>query len=98
MNMSKQKLQDLIKSFSTTLELKENTILKAEEISRRAEENYLVSGKKTEGSAAAVIYIAGILEDDRRSQKEIAQVASVPESTIRNRYVTIVRELKIKKK
>jgi len=95
MKMNEQRLKDLIRSFSASLELKENTVLRAEEISRRANENYLVSGKKLEGSAAAIIYIAGILEDDRRSQREIAKVALVPESTIRNRYSAIARGLNI---
>ena len=44
-----------------------------------------------------MIYIAGILENDRRSQKEIAKIALVPESTIRNRYLTIARGLALKK-
>jgi transcription initiation factor TFIIB len=95
--MIERKIAELIKSFGISLELEENTILRAIEISNRAKEKNLISGRKLEGTAAALIYISGILEDDRKTQKQIAKVASVPESTIRNRYMKIVRELEIRR-
>jgi transcription initiation factor TFIIB len=95
--MNIKKIQALIKAFGTSLNLNEDTILIALQISNRAEERNLLSGKKIEGSAAAIIYIAGILEDDRRTQKQISQVCSIPESTIRNRYLKIARELEIRR-
>ncbi len=96
MKMNKVNLQDLIRTYSELLELKPNTVLRARKLCREAKDNFLLSGKKLEGSAAAIIYISGILENDRKSQKEIAQVASVPESTIRNRYLAIARGLALK--
>ncbi|NPD89274.1 MAG: hypothetical protein HGN29_11160 [Asgard group archaeon] len=95
--MSTKKIQGLVKMYGSSLELEEDTILRALEISKRAEEKNLLSGTKLEGSAAALIYISGIIEDDRRTQKQIAKVASIPESTIRNRYMNIVRELDIRR-
>ena len=95
--MNKANLQDLIRNYSEILELKPNTVLRARKLCREAKDNFLLSGKKLEGSAAAIVYIAGILEDDRRSQREIAQIASVPESTIRNRYLDIARGLMLNK-
>ncbi|TFH05304.1 MAG: transcription initiation factor IIB, partial [Candidatus Thorarchaeota archaeon] len=41
------------------------------------------------------LYIAGILEEDRRTQREIAQASRVTEVTIRNRYKELVRVLGI---
>ena len=95
--MIEKKLTDYIREFSLPLELNENTIITAENLANQTEERYLNSGKKLEGTAAAIIYISGILEEDRRTQNEISKVANVPESTIRNRYLEIVRSLKIKK-
>jgi transcription initiation factor TFIIB len=52
-------------------------------------------GKDPGGIAGAALYIAGILEDDRRTQREIANVSRVTEVTIRNRYKELVRVLGI---
>ena len=93
--MNTKNIQGLVKAYGSSLEIEEDTILRALEISKQAEEKNLLSGLKTEGTAAALIYISGIIEDDRRTQKQIAKVASIPESTIRNRYLAIVRGLNI---
>ena len=45
--------------------------------------------------AAAAIYIASILCGDRRTQREVADVAGVTEVTIRNRYKELAEELDI---
>ena len=95
--MKEKNLLEYIREFSVPLELLENTIIAAENIANRTEEYFLNSGKKLEGTAAAIIYISGILEDDRRTQKEISKVTNITESTIRNRYLEIVRSLEIKK-
>lgn len=95
--MIEKNLTDLIREFSIPLELRENTIITAEKLANRTEEKFLNSGKKLNGTAAAIIYISGILEEDRRTQKEISKVANIPESTIRNRYLEIARSLEIKK-
>ena len=93
--MSENELQSLIKKYSTILNLTESTTLTALRLAKEVKENFIASGKKTKGIAAAVIYIAGILEDERNTQSTIAKVAEVPESTIRNRYVEIVKKLEI---
>ena len=95
--MNEKDIINHVMEFSNILELKENTILRAINIATKSIEAYLTSGKKSEGVAAATIYIAGILEDDRRTQGEIASIAGVPESTIRNQYLEIARGLEIKK-
>jgi len=53
----------------------------------------LLSGKNPTGIAAAALYIACLLEDEKRTQKEVADVAGVTEVTVRNRYRELVDEL-----
>ncbi|MHA2172289.1 MAG: hypothetical protein ACXAB7_20650 [Candidatus Kariarchaeaceae archaeon] len=55
----------------------------------------LVNEAKQNGLTAAAIYIAGILEGERRTQREIAETAAVTEITVRNRYKELVRKLEI---
>ena len=68
---------------------------KATEIIRNAEEKFVTIGKDPGGIAGAALYIAGIIENDRRTQREIANVSRVTEVTIRNRYKELVRVLDI---
>ncbi|RLG31758.1 transcription initiation factor IIB, partial [Methanosarcinales archaeon] len=55
----------------------------------------LTSGRGPTGVAAAAIYIASIECDQRRTQREVAEVAGVTEVTIRNRYKELAEELDI---
>jgi len=45
--------------------------------------------------AAAAIYVASILLGERRTQREVAEVAGVTEVTIRNRYKELAEKLGI---
>jgi transcription initiation factor TFIIB len=45
--------------------------------------------------SAAAVYIAGALAGERRTQKEVADVAGVTEVTIRNRYRELKEQLNI---
>jgi len=56
----------------------------------------LVSGRGPTGVAAAAVYIASAVIGERRTQKEVAEVAGVTEVTIRNRYRELKDELGIK--
>ena len=55
----------------------------------------LISGRGPTGVAAAAVYIASALHGEKRTQKEVADVAGVTEVTIRNRYRELKKELKI---
>ncbi|HIP63507.1 MAG TPA: transcription initiation factor IIB, partial [Archaeoglobus profundus] len=68
---------------------------KAIEIIKKAEEKELTSGRGPTGVAAAAIYIASILCGERRTQREVAEVAGVTEVTIRNRYKELAEKLGI---
>ena len=58
-----------------------------------ATELKLTSGRGPTGIAAAVSYIASILAGERKTQREIAEIAQVTEVTIRNRYKELAERL-----
>ena len=70
---------------------------KAEEIAHKilvmARELRLTSGRGPTGIAAAASYIASVLMGERKTQREIAEIAQVTEVTIRNRYKELVERL-----
>ena len=63
------------------------------EIVNRAKDERITAGKDPTGLAAAAIYIAGVIEGERRTQRAIAEAAHVTEVTVRNRYKELVRRL-----
>jgi len=70
---------------------------KVEEIAHKiletAKELRLTSGRGPTGIAAAATYIASVLTGERKTQREIAEIAQVTEVTIRNRYKELVERL-----
>lgn len=66
---------------------------KAAEILSLARERGITSGKGPIGLAAAAIYIASVLMDEKRTQKEVADVAGITEVTVRNRYKELIDAL-----
>ncbi len=86
---------DYVPRIGALLGLSGSVMKRAAEILRKAKERGITAGKDPAGLAAAAIYIAALLEDERRTQKEIAQVAGVTEVTVRNRYKELARELGI---
>jgi transcription initiation factor TFIIB len=86
---------DYIVRFTSDLKLTGATARKAIDLVKMAKKNGLTAGKDPTGLAAAAIYIAGILEGERRTQREIAETATVTEVTVRNRYKELVRELDV---
>jgi transcription initiation factor TFIIB len=86
---------DLIPRFSADLGLAGRTMRRASEIISRAKAERITIGKDPGGIAGAALYIASILEDDKRTQREIAEASRVTEVTIRNRYKELVNSLGI---
>ncbi len=70
---------------------------KVEEIAHKilsaAKDLKLTSGRGPTGIAAAASYIASVLTGERKTQREIAEIAQVTEVTIRNRYKELVERL-----
>lgn len=82
--------------FITQLNLPGEVQQEVLKILERAKENRtLVTGRDPRGLAAAAIYIASILTDNRVTQRDIAMAAGVTEVTVRNRYKELVQKLKI---
>ena len=87
--------EDYISRFCSELKLSGEVQVKAMEILKLAAEKALIIGRGPTGNAAAAIYIASVLCGDRRTQREVADIAGVTEVTIRNRYKEIVKKLDI---
>ena len=73
----------------------ERTQQTAVEILRRAERLKTTVGKDPMGLAAAALYIACVMNDEKMTQKMIADAAGVTEVTIRNRYKGLKEDLKL---
>ncbi len=86
---------DYIPRFCSGLNLNGNVQSKGVEILRLAAEKELTSGRGPMSVAAAAIYISSFLCGDRRTQREVAEVAGVTEVTIRNRYKELAEQLDI---
>jgi len=84
-----------IPRIASDLKLSGSVQRRAAEIIRKAKAMGITAGKDPAGLAAAAIYIASLLENERRTQKEIAHAAKVTEVTVRNRYKELVKKLKI---
>lgn len=87
--------QDYIPRFCSELKLSGDVQAKTVDILKQAIDRELTSGRGPTGVAAAAIYIASILSGERRTQREVAEVAGVTEVTIRNRYKELAERLDI---
>jgi transcription initiation factor TFIIB len=87
--------QDYISRFCSELKLSGDVQIKTKDIIREATEKELTSGRGPTGIAAASLYIASVLCGERRTQREVAEVAGVTEVTIRNRYKELAERLDI---
>src|SRR6056297_976637 len=72
--------------FVSDLELTDETERRARELIERARRAGLLSGKSPVGLAAAAVYAAALLTNDKVTQSEVSDVANISEVTIRNRY------------
>jgi transcription initiation factor TFIIB len=72
--------------FCSELSLPEDVKRRATRIVDETTAQGLHAGKSPTGFAAAAIYLASMLSDEKRTQSEIADVADVTVVTVRNRY------------
>ena len=75
--------------------LKEKTKRDAFDILKRCEIEEITAGKHPVAQAAASLYIACIINDEKISQKKFSKESGVSDVTIRNRVVLIKKTLKI---
>lgn len=90
------KAQDYVPRFGSLLGLSEKVQVRAVEVLDDASKDDVTSGKGPIGVAAAALYISAVLEGERKTQREVADIIGVTEVTIRNRYKEIVESLGIK--
>ena len=88
---------DYIPRFASSLRLVPETQSKAVEILDMAQKAELTSGRGPTGIAAAALYVAALINGEKRTQREVADVAGVTEVTIRNRYKELLEKLKLEK-
>ncbi|WXG40135.1 MAG: transcription initiation factor IIB [Candidatus Freyarchaeum deiterrae] len=86
---------DFLPRFGAELHLSGAAQRKAALIIEKAKELGITAGKDPTGLAAASMYISAIMIGERRTQREIAEVAHVTEVTVRNRYKELVKKLKL---
>ncbi len=90
------KAQDYVPRFGSLLGLSEKVQVKAVKLLDEASEHDVTSGKGPIGVASAALYIAAVLEGEKKTQREVADAIGVTEVTIRNRYKEIIEKLGIK--
>jgi transcription initiation factor TFIIB len=84
---------DYVPRFASSLNLSPETQTRAVEIIEAAQRAELTSGRGPTGIAAAALYVASLINGEKRTQREVADVAGVTEVTIRNRYKELLKEL-----
>ncbi|MBU4242218.1 MAG: hypothetical protein KKF52_03225, partial [Nanoarchaeota archaeon] len=87
---------DYIPRFASALKLSAEAQSKAVEILEMAQKSELTSGRGPTGIAAASLYVAALINNEKRTQREVADIAGVTEVTIRNRYKELLKKLNLK--
>lgn len=90
--------KDYISRFSSILHLTPKAQNEALRILKKADVSELTSGRGPAGIAAAALYVAALLNDEKKTQREVADVAGITEVTIRNRYKELIERLGIEDK
>jgi len=88
---------DYIPRFASALKLSPESQSKSVEILEKAQRAELTSGRGPTGIAAGALYVSALMHVEKRTQREVADVAGVTEVTIRNRYKELLDELKLGK-
>ncbi|EMA22675.1 MULTISPECIES: transcription initiation factor IIB [Haloarcula] len=72
--------------FISDLGLSEETQRQARDLIEGARQSGMLSGKSPVGIAAAAVYAAALLTNEKVTQSQVSDVADISEVTIRNRY------------
>ena len=65
---------------------------------KKAEQVELTSGRGPAGIAAAALYVAALMNEEKKTQREVADIAGITEVTIRNRYKELIEKLGLEDK
>jgi transcription initiation factor TFIIB len=93
LKMTPSSPKDYISRFASTLHLSPGSQNEALQLLDRAEVSELTSGRGPAGIAAAALYVAALLNDEKKTQREVADIAGITEVTIRNRYKELLDRL-----
>jgi len=85
--------REFIPSIVNKLNVSYNVELVASKIVSVLKEAGYTEGKDPAGIAAAAVYIASIVANEKKTQREVAEASNVTEVTIRNRYREIVDKI-----
>jgi transcription initiation factor TFIIB len=78
--------EQYVPRFASDLDLSDEAERRARELLRNAKERGIHSGKSPVGLAAAAVYAASLLTNEKVTQSQVSDVANISEVTIRNRY------------
>jgi len=78
--------ESYVPRFASDLDLPEEVERRARQLLSNAKEQGVHSGKSPVGLAAAAVYAASLLANEKVTQNEVSEVANISEVTIRNRY------------
>jgi transcription initiation factor TFIIB len=78
--------ESYVPRFASDLDLSDESERRARELLVNARETGILSGKSPVGLAAAAVYAAALLTNEKVTQSEVSDVANISEVTIRNRY------------
>ncbi len=78
--------EQYVPRFASDLELSDEAERRARELLSTAKSQGVHSGKSPVGLAAAAIYAASLLTNQKVTQSQVSDVANISEVTIRNRY------------
>jgi transcription initiation factor TFIIB len=78
--------EQYVPRFASDLNLSDESERRARQLLRSAKETGIHSGKSPVGLAAAAVYAAALLTNEKVTQSEVSEVANISEVTIRNRY------------
>jgi transcription initiation factor TFIIB len=78
--------ESYVPRFASDLGLSEEAERRARELLKSAKQQGIHSGKSPVGLAAAAVYAASLLTNEKVTQNEVSEVANISEVTIRNRY------------
>jgi transcription initiation factor TFIIB len=78
--------ESYVPRFASDLGLSDEAERRARQLLSTAKEQGVHSGKSPVGLAAAAVYAAALLTNEKVTQSEVSEVANISEVTIRNRY------------
>jgi len=78
--------ESYVPRFASDLDLSDESERRARQLLQTAKQEGVHSGKSPVGLAAAAVYAASLLTNEKVTQSEVSGVANISEVTIRNRY------------